>query len=397
MDPGRAPRLILFLAVAATACRSATWAPPPGTPPRPAATSVDAPAGAPGAPAAASPESTFGRLHRSLSEPGGFFQSDNVVSNETSYLHVLDGLRRIGVRGGAYIGVGPDQNYSYIAAIRPAIAFMFDIRRDNALEHLLFKAAFAMARNRLDYLCILTGRPPPADLDAWNDRSIGDLVAYIDRTGADGPYVRATQREIDHRVREMGIPLDRYDSLTVGRYRSAFIRDGLDVQYSSLDGRIQRNMPGWRSLLLGVDRSGVQGNYLAADSSFRFVQRLHERNLIVPVTGNLAGPQALAAVAAEMRARGEVVSALYLSNVEQYLTRDGSYPRFVENVRSLPRGRTSVIIRSLFGDGYGRHPLAVDGYNSTSLLQYVDIFLEEWDAGRITSYADVVFRAFIER
>ena len=97
-------------------------------------------------------DSAFAKLVQRLSEPGGYFDSDNLISNETSYLHVLDGMRRLKVQGGAYIGVGPDQNFSYIAAVRPNIAFMIDIRRDNLLEHLLFKSLFAMSRNRVEYL-----------------------------------------------------------------------------------------------------------------------------------------------------------------------------------------------------------------------------------------------------
>ena len=80
------------------------------TAPAPAASSPSAAAVAP-----ASPD--FARLVAELSEPGGYFDSDNLVTNETSYLHVVGALKRNGVRGGAYIGVGPDQNFSYIAAM----------------------------------------------------------------------------------------------------------------------------------------------------------------------------------------------------------------------------------------------------------------------------------------
>src|SRR5262245_46475623 len=59
----------------------------------------------------------FGGLISRLSEPGGFFDSDNLISNETSYLHVLGKLREMGVHGGVYLGVGPDQNFSYITKI----------------------------------------------------------------------------------------------------------------------------------------------------------------------------------------------------------------------------------------------------------------------------------------
>jgi hypothetical protein len=85
-------------------------------------------------------DTTFAGTVTRLSEAPGYFDSDNLISNETSYLHAVSHLRSGGVTGGAYIGVGPDQSFSYIAAIRPTVAFMIDIRRDNLLMHLMFKA-----------------------------------------------------------------------------------------------------------------------------------------------------------------------------------------------------------------------------------------------------------------
>ena len=97
-------------------------------------------------------DTTFAGMVARLSEPAGYFDSDNLISNETSYLHAVSHLRAGGVKGGAYIGVGPDQNFSYIAAIRPTIAFMIDIRRDNLLMHLMFKALFERSQNRFEFL-----------------------------------------------------------------------------------------------------------------------------------------------------------------------------------------------------------------------------------------------------
>src|SRR5437868_10987621 len=111
--------------------------------------------------------STFAARIAELSEPGGFFDTDNLISNERSYLHVVPALRESGMSGGAYIGVGPDQNFSYIAQAKPAIAFIVDLRRDNLLLHLLFKALFSMAETRLDYLSLLFGRPRPTPSGDW--------------------------------------------------------------------------------------------------------------------------------------------------------------------------------------------------------------------------------------
>ena len=97
-------------------------------------------------------QAPFASLVEQLSEPGGEFDTDNLISNEQSYLHVVPALEQAGLAGGVYIGVGPDQNFSYIARIRPAEAFIVDIRRDNLLLHLLFKAIFVTTKNRVEYL-----------------------------------------------------------------------------------------------------------------------------------------------------------------------------------------------------------------------------------------------------
>ena len=147
-------------------------------------------------------DSSFAGVVARLSESGGYFDSDNIISNEASYLQIASQLTKVGVHGGVYIGVGPDQNFSYIALIRPSIAFMLDIRRDNLLEHLLFKSLFAMSRNRLEYLCLLFGKPVPADIDKWTGRPI-ELKSS--RTSAEtrvdsrrSPPRRAGEQRADH-------------------------------------------------------------------------------------------------------------------------------------------------------------------------------------------------------
>ena len=73
----------------------------------------------------------FWRMIREFSEPGGFFRYENFLSNERSYQAPIPALLKTVRSGGAYLGVGPEQNFTYIAAIRPQIAFVVDIRRQN--------------------------------------------------------------------------------------------------------------------------------------------------------------------------------------------------------------------------------------------------------------------------
>ncbi|MGZ8377166.1 MAG: LIC_10091 family protein [Gemmatirosa sp.] len=351
---------------------------------------------APGAEAVATPRVDFAAQIAALSEPGGYFDSDNLISNERSYLHVIGALRRLGVRGGAYIGVGPDQNFSYIAQVRPSIAFMFDVRRDNLIEHLLFKSVFGAARTRVEYLALLTGRPVPADVAAWRDRSLETIVAYLDSTEATPASEAAAREAALDGARRTRVPLTDADAATFSRFHGEFIASGLELRYTSRGRPSRAFYPTLRDLLLERDLEGERTNYLAREEDFQFVKSLQARDLIIPVTGNLGGEQALAAVGRLIAARGERVSVLYTSNAEDYLMRDGAFARFARTVAALPRDRKSVIIRSYFGGFRGSHPYAVPGYPSTQLLQTVDAFAAAQAEGAMPSYVDLVTRGAID-
>src|SRR3954454_17479545 len=92
-------------------------------------------------------DAEFWRLVSDISEPSGTFPSDNFVSNETLFQTVIPRLVQNPLRGGAYLGVGPDQNFTYIVALRPQVAFILDIRRQNLVLHLMYKALIEMSRD----------------------------------------------------------------------------------------------------------------------------------------------------------------------------------------------------------------------------------------------------------
>ena len=323
-----------------------------------------------------------------LSEPAGYFDTDNLISNERSYLQILPALERQTARGGIYIGVGPDQNFSYIAALRPSLAILLDIRRDNLLLHLLFKTLFAEARTRVEYLALLLGRPVPRDVDAWRDASLDRLLSAMeaspDRGAIDGLRAR-----LDRRLVRFGVPLSPEDLATIDRFHRRFIDAGLELRFQSYGRPPQSGYPSYRDLLVETDAQGRQRNYLASEESFQFLKSLHARDQIVPVVGDVSGSSAMAAVARLVRERGERLSAFYTSNVEDYLFRDGRFPKFVQNLGGIPHDDRSVVIRSIFSRWLsGARP----GDLSTSRLQRVDELLAEVARGRVQSYQDLVGR-----
>jgi len=326
------------------------------------------------APSAAQ-ESSFARQVARFSEAGGFFDSDNLISNETSYLHVLGALDAYAIRGGVYIGVGPEQNFSYIARIKPEIAFLIDIRRDNMLLHLLFKAMFETARNRLEFLALLYGRPAPADLSMWTDSPLPELLTRIDRTPFDSLGHLRNHEALMAKVSGYGVPLTPEDRTTLRRFHDEFAVSGLDIRFTSRGRPIRFTYPTARDLYLQTDLEGNTASYLASEDDWRVVRDLSRRDRLIPIVGDLAGPTAVKEIGRYIAETGRKVSVLYVSNVEMYLYRYGTFGKFVENVRALPAGTNSVIVRSYFGRGMGIHPQAEPNHLSVQIMQTIPNFL----------------------
>lgn len=340
----------------------------------------------------------FSRLVERLSEPGGYFDSDNLVSNETSYLHVLPALGALGVRGGAYIGVGPEQSFSYIAEIKPELAVLVDIRRDNLLLHLLFKAMFEVSRNRMEFLCLLYGRPVPDILTKWNDATLEDILTYLDITPKDtAGYPRSHAAMMD-RVSLLGVAIADSEKSTIKRFHDEFYDRGLDITFTSRGRPSRPGYPTERELYLATDLDGSKGSYLATEERFRFVRDLERRDRVIPAVGDLSGPTAMKAIAAYLREINLPVSAFYVSNVEMYLFRGGTFPQFAENVKALPAGASSVLIRSYFGRGMwaprndpgGMLPQVVPGQLSAQQLQTIASFVQLTAKPETVTYWDIL-------
>ena len=334
----------------------------------------------------------FSRLIRDLSEEGGYFRSDNFTSNETAYLTVVDKLRQLGGTGGAYLGVGPEQNFTYIAKIRPRIAFIVDIRRQAIIQHLMYKAVFHLSPNRLQFLSRLLSRPLTKDAPSA-DASINDILAYLNKTSADEPTYAANLIAIRKAIQEdFQFPLNDSDQASLEYVYKNFRSDGLDIAFR-IEGSFSGYFPTLKDLILQPDQHGKLGNFLATADDYDFVRGMHRKNLIIPVVGDFGGKKALGAVGDYLRKTGFTVTAYYTSNVEQYLFDDNLFAAFANNVRKLPINEKSLFIRSVSQRYY--HPALLAGHRSTTFLQQMTVFLKDFDAGRYQSYRDLITTNYI--
>jgi hypothetical protein len=337
-------------------------------------------------------QESFSTRVAALSEPGGYFNTDNLISNERSFLHVAPELRALSRQasmGGAYLGVGPDQNFSYIAHLRPSIAIIIDIRRDNLLLHLLFKALFAQARTRVEYLALLTGRAIPTG-PGWAQAGVERIVSYIETAPPlSVGRISELRARLTRAIEGFGVPISAAERATIDRFHRRFIADGLALRFNTTGRAPQFDYPDYRDLLLERDLQGVRRSFLATEENFQFVKSLQSRDLIVPVVGNLAGPTALAAIGQFLTASNRKVSVVYTSNVEFYLFREGTFATFVETLGRLPRQPDSLVVRSVFpsgGTGLALRP----GYNSVSLTQPIETLLDGHRKGLFRQYRDLV-------
>jgi hypothetical protein len=341
------------------------------------------------------PAETFASRIASLSEPGGYFDTDDLISNERSYLHVMPTLRQAGLTGTAYIGVGPDTNFSYIAATRPSIAFIIDIRRDNLLLHLLFKALFAESQTRIDYLARLMGRvtPDAASLAGWRAADAKRIVGELERAPVlQDAGLRESRAAIERRLKTFGVPLSADDLATIDRFHRTFETQGLQLRLEIINRGQPTFYPTFGDLLLETDREGHPQSYCANEDDFQFVRGLEAKDLIVPVVGDLGGTAALRNIGKAMAARGVTLGAFYTSNVEFYLFRSGTFNQFVTSVAGLPRTPKSVIVRSAFVSAVGNYVPMLPGYVSASLVAGATDLVDRAAQGRIRSYLDLVVR-----
>ena len=293
----------------------------------------------------------FWYLTEKLSEPDGYFRStsgspDNLLSNENTISTVAAQLAARFKPGGVYLGVGPEQNFTYIAAIKPRIAFITDIRRGNLHLHLIYKALFEMSANRAEFVGRLFTRQRPSGLTAMsNARAIMD--GYLDAQPGDArAFSTNLQSILDHLSKTRHLPLTAADAEGIEYVLANFHRFGPAIHYTSSIGGSSRSAGTYAAIQSARDSaSGAERTYLASEENFTFIKGLESRNLIVPIVGDFAGPKALRSVGAYLKQHGAIVTAFYVSNVEQYLRRNDVWDRFCANVASLPLDADSTFIR----------------------------------------------------
>jgi hypothetical protein len=308
------------------------------------------------------------------------------MSNEDSSQFVIPTLKQITRPGGVYVGVGPEQNFTYIAAIRPRIAFIVDIRRDNMLEHLMYKALFELSADRADFVSRLFSRKRPAGLDENSTvNALFDVYQSVETDPA--LYEQNLQAVLSQIVKKHGIPLSDADKGAVVSLMNTFRTAGPYALRGTGDKSLTYALS-----MTATDLIGRRQSYLASEGNFKIVQDLERRNLIVPLVGDFAGPKTIVSIGRYLQDHGAMLDVFYVSNVERYLWEQGDHGKqFYANAAMLPTNVSSTFIRSVTSDisrglGVG---LPIGAANWRSFLSPIIDSVKAFAEGRVHSYREM--------
>jgi hypothetical protein len=335
-------------------------------------------------------DAEFWKLATESSEEDGYFRSDNLLSNETTYQWVISDVLKTAKQGRVYLGVGPEQNFTYIAALKPTMAFIIDIRHGNFDVHLMYKALFELSKDRIDFAFRLFSRKRPAELRP--QATIREIIGALRASDGNKEIYEENLKAIeDQLLKKHSFPLTEGDREGIAWALSNYYRFGPDINYgSSLSagvlppsvigvsgGRAGNTGATYGSLMTADDGQGQNRSFLASEENFQFLKDLETRNMVIPVVGDFAGNKAIRAVGQYLKGVDAKVSAFYVSNVEQFLVQGGTWETFCRSVRSLPVDETSVFIRSGRGGPYTANSTGGNVQSSSTAPMFPELMCAE--------------------
>jgi hypothetical protein len=197
--------------------------------------------------------------------------------------------------GGAYVGVGTDQNYIMAGFVKPSLVVIVDF--DQAVVDL----------HAVHGALVVAAPDAEAFLRSWSSEGQADALAILDAAVVN-PARRRTLHEL----------------------------------YLTARPDVERR---FRELRKRYAELGIRA-WLEDPEQYDTVRELFERDRVVAIRGDFTRPGVLRDIATTLEQHGQIVRVLYLSNVEQYVAYRSAWK---ENMLALPLDERSLVLRTLPG------------------------------------------------
>jgi hypothetical protein len=331
----------------------------------------------------------FWQMIVELSEPGGSYPYENFVSNELQVQDVIPALKVTTKPGGVYIGVGPEQNFTYVAALQSKLAFVIDIRRQNMLELLMYKALFELSPDRADFVGRLFSRERPAGLDTKT--SSAALFAAYEKAKVNPDLYAKNLQAIKASLTKHGHQLSSEDLSKIEYVFLVFSRGGPGITYefSSPSPNSLVNPSSYTQIMNATDPAGKNWAFLANEENYQYVREMQRKNLIVPLVGDFAGPAVIRNVGRYLKERNATVAVFYISNVETYLD-ESQKQTFYGNVTALPIDSSSMFIRFILGNPARGLSWWRPGMSNVSTIAPMSDLVNAVQAGQRPNFQEIV-------
>lgn len=323
----------------------------------------------------------FTKIIRDMSEDNGYFRGESWVTNELTYLDVIESIDKYNIRGGAYIGVAPEQNFTYMAVIKPQIAFLVDIRAQNRMQHLMFKIMFEISETRIEFLSNLFSMPLQSETGIKipnKDSDINLIVNFLENSKQSRElFNKNLSLMISVLNNKYKFKLTDWERSNIKHVYEHFYTQNLNMT----NGPWRSSYPTLGEIFTDRDKSGRQLNVFNSREKYLFIRKMQLENKVIPITGDYGNNYALSKVAAYLKKHKLTVSAQYVSNAEQYIIRNRSnWNNWVSNIKNMPYNDKTVFIRWLNWNYY----------EQDTKLQYFKTFIKNNESGIHSRYFDLI-------
>ncbi len=334
-------------------------------------------------------DSEFWRLVTQFSEPGGDYAYQNFVSNEITIQRIIPPTKRAIQPGGVYIGVGPEQNFTYASALQSKMAFVVDIRRQNMILHLMYKALFELSANRAEFMMNLFSRSRPSYVDERTN--VAQAFDLFLRKPADPVLQARTAAAIQATLAKHGFNLPPEDLAKIDYIHEVFAKGGPNISYDFMSESPPTGIPYPTYLVMmnSTDATGQNWSFLATENNYQYVREMQRRNMIVPLVGDFAGTKALRSIAEYLKSYNTNVAAFYISNVELYLNPQ-QLQTFYASIAAMPHDTSSILMRFVNHANNASMSWWKESMTHQSVVSRIHDLADQVKAGKPLSYPAIL-------
>ena len=223
--------------------------------------------------------------------------------------------------GGAYVGVGTDQNYLLAAWAKSSVLMLMDFDQEIPTIHEIYAYFFSISGT------------PQTFLDRWSRRYADDSAEKL------STHFTAIAEQLARKEAAAKNLSEERSVKYINRRVKRYVRHRVKI-YKRTRGLLWRRLSKTKSKYQKLKIA----TFLDQQEQYEHIRDLWASGRVIAIRGDLTANQTMIDIARALRNIGETLSVLYLSNAEQYFLLTPEYRR---NIINLPWSTKSYALRTM--------------------------------------------------